>query len=539
MYVSCSPPSLPLGTGCSPWHPGFPLPFWCCAQPLRVSPSCANSGSRTSAIPYRGWGRVQERFLEGAAGNIDAGRDQPFWRQTPFLFGLGAGLVWCLLQGAYGLYPDFPNTRVRVPMAHFITEPRFGGMWAGVDFSLSATILGLALFMDLHVCMSLVLGFFLFRAQYWFSHAQGLVVRDFPFRNDQAAVAYLTYTGIILISARRYLGRYLRAAWTNVRREGDILKPREALSLLALSFAGAVLWTRWMGLDPRSMLLIFVFLGGVLIAAAKLRAECGIPHSYLFASNVFVIVPVLGGMRVLGPQEAFVGLLLLFLFSHAPAFFMIPGIFLEAQELGRRFRIRRSHILATIAIGLTFGLAVGGWSYFGLIYASGTESLADGVQRRYTGELRVFDRDLGAATLAMKSSSDAFVEARASDRPEPLKPGFKLDVRHGCLLYAGTITAVLTVLRQIFAGFWFHPVGFLLGYTVASERIWGSVLLALLIRYTVLKLGGARAVREGLQPFAMGLFLAGVISQSVFATVEALAYFRGAQINYFWGRIPF
>jgi hypothetical protein len=74
---------------------------------------------------------------------------------------------------------------------------------------------------------------------------------------------------------------------------------------------------------------------------------------------------------------------------------------------------------------------------------------------------------------------------------------------------------VLAVLRQMFAGFWFHPIGFVLGSAHMLEWAWGSVLVAWCIRAVVLKFGGAATVKEKLFPFFVGVFFGGVVCMLV------------------------
>jgi hypothetical protein len=80
-------------------------------------------------------------------------------------------------------------------------------------------------------------------------------------------------------------------------------------------------------------------------------------------------------------------------------------------------------------------------------------------------------------------------------------------------MFSASVAALLAILRQIFAGFWFHPIGFILGTTACVGDIWGSALLAWMIRYFVLWIGGAATVRNKLQPFAIGLFLGGALAE--------------------------
>ena len=72
----------------------------------------------------------------------------------------------------------------------------------------------------------------------------------------------------------------------------------------------------------------------------------------------------------------------------------------------------------------------------------------------------------------------------------------------------GAVMVVVTTLRQFFSGFWLHPIGLLLAPTHLNDGAnWGTLLVAYLIRLAVLKIGGARAVRDKLHPFAIGLFV--------------------------------
>ena len=94
---------------------------------------------------------------------------------------------------------------------------------------------------------------------------------------------------------------------------------------------------------------------------------------------------------------------------------------------------------------------------------------------------------------------------------------------------AGAVSMALTVLRQCFSGFWFHPVGFVLGGTDFMNYVWGSVLTAWVVRSVVLRLGGAATVRNKLQPLAVGLFL-GSCTAYLFVLILS-AYLRSVGVE--------
>jgi hypothetical protein len=97
------------------------------------------------------------------------------------------------------------------------------------------------------------------------------------------------------------------------------------------------------------------------------------------------------------------------------------------------------------------------------------------------------------------------------------------------MVFSGVTMAILTVLRQFFAGFWFHPIGFMIGFTFQNDGAnWGTLLVAWIIRYTVLKIGGARAVRNKLLPFFIGAFTGCVLAVGIFSVINGHAVAQGS-----------
>ena len=105
------------------------------------------------------------------------------------------------------------------------------------------------------------------------------------------------------------------------------------------------------------------------------------------------------------------------------------------------------------------------------------------------------------------------------------------------MVYGGVVTMALALFRQFFSGFWFHPIGFLLGATHLNDGAnWGSLLFAWAIRFTVLKVGGATAVTGKLQPFFLGAFMGCVANIALFTVINAIAVSSGS--SHFYYGIP-
>ena len=56
-------------------------------------------------------------------------------------------------------------------------------------------------------------------------------------------------------------------------------------------------------------------------------------------------------------------------------------------------------------------------------------------------------------------------------------------------------------------------------------ELWGSLLVAYVVRFAVLRVGGARAVRERLMPVAIGVFLGALAAHVVYIAINARYFF--------------
>jgi hypothetical protein len=81
-----------------------------------------------------------------------------------------------------------------------------------------------------------------------------------------------------------------------------------------------------------------------------------------------------------------------------------------------------------------------------------------------------------------------------------------------------------------------HPIGFILGPSSFSQMIWGSLLLAWLLRFLFVRFGGGLAVRTKLQPFFIGVFLGACGSWVLWFSVGTFLRSRGVELIY--GGLP-
>jgi hypothetical protein len=158
--------------------------------------------------------------------------------------GFGVTLAWCLLKIARGFNTALPDFSVSLPLSPYFTDPAWGSTWNDVTFAVYGLFLGIGLFMELNVLLSLVAGFFLYRFQFWFGETYGLKGQaGYPFGEVQLLGAYVVYAFLTLVFARKYLWRVLKMAVKGERDGEEAMSYRSALLVLVAALVGVVLWS--------------------------------------------------------------------------------------------------------------------------------------------------------------------------------------------------------------------------------------------------------------------------------------------------------
>jgi len=222
-----------------------------------------------------------------------------------------------------------------------------------------------------------------------------------------------------------------------------------------------------------------------------------VPFSYLGPIMCSLVLTSFGGSFVFGTGAVLFSYVLSFIVGATP-FFLIPGAQMELIELGRRFKVRPKHLVATCIIGLMGGIFVGGWIFLSQSYGLGGRNLRyNWAYEKKSWQFASYQIDQTNATSAYLKSG---AEGGADDDGRSFTPnqmGFA---------FGATLTAAVALLRQVFPAFWFHPIGILLGFSNIAEMIWGSCLVAWVLRLVVSHFGGAATVRKRLQPLFVGVF---------------------------------
>ncbi len=456
---------------------------------------------------------------------VDDKKDGPFseiWKNRYAWAGLVFALLYGIAKGAHFYNPNLPKIGIEINLGEYVTNPVYGGMF-NTSFVFSLFVCSIAVFFELNVLLSIVVGYWVFRSMHCFGHLAGIDVNSgFPWREQQVVGSYIGYFLVVIALSWKYILGIIKDAFKGKEKEeGDVFSSRVALALFVLCHVGIVVWAKVTGSSVGSMLMMFCFLVLVGFVAAKYRAECGSPFGYFSPYNSMVFVAVCGGMAVFGTSGMLVSLILAG-FLTVTVFYLIPGMQFEIVQIGKRMRIKPSHIAWTCLLGLLGGLFIGGWVFLSNAYSYGGDNIK-------------FQWAFNGLNWFMNQYRTTLNTATADWLRQTADPGAALGPDWGAraMYFSGGIMVVLTLLRQFFAGFWFHPLGFLLGPTNLNDGAnWGTLLIAWAIRMAVLKVGGAHAVRSKLQPFFVGVFIGCLLAIMVFTVVNSLSVASGSPLFY-------
>ena len=449
------------------------------------------------------------------AGDGEASPWASIWRNRSVWAGMVFALAFGLLKGWHCYNLRIPDPTIDVALNEYVSNPAFGNMF-NTHFVFLLTVCSIAVFFELNVLISIVVGFWVCRSAYCLGHLASLDMNNgFPWRDQAAVGSYLGYFVVIVALSGKYILSVLKDAVRGRGGEGEALSPRTAVFAILFAHVGVAAWAHFAGAPALPTVAFFAFLVALGFVCAKFRAECGSPYGYFTPYNSMVLVTAAGGFTAFGAKGVFMSLLLSGCLT-VTTFYLLPGMQFELIETGRRMRINPRHIALTCLIGALGGLFIGGWGFLTHGYADGGENI------RGSWLFSGFSWFVSSFRDPLAKATNDWLNAGAG--PLATSPW-----ESRAMIFGGCVMAVLTVLRHYLSGFWFHPIGFLLGWTnMDSGAPWGTLLVAWLIRYATLKIGGARAVRDRLLPFFTGVFIGCMLSVAVMTIVNAGAYFSGS-----------
>jgi len=453
---------------------------------------------------------------------LDGRLVRPIFRNRVMWIGFGVTLILTLLKGIHFYYPQVPAPVFNVSFSEYVTDPvlkaflknvRIDG-WIGIPLC----VLAIALLIETDILFSLWTCFLLFQLWHLFGRAFTLTrYPGYPWMAQQGMGAFIGYALLALFVGRQHLARVARLVCSFGTRGVDdsareeIVSYRVAVLLLLGSLVTLVIWGTWTQMGAMASLCFFGYMLVCGFAASKIRAECGAPFGYLAPYYGLQFMAAFGGFAVFQSSGMLVATIASG-FMCTTVFLLIAPVQVEMMELGRHFKVRPRDVGAGLTLGLLGGLFIGGYVLLCWLYGFGANNVRTTwpyEQNWYFNSFHVgegnADRALAAGTLGTAPTG------------QPLNLLHNMDAK-GLSIGVG-ITGVMAFLRMKFMWFPFHPLGYVLASSNFMSYVWSALFLAWLARLVLFRLGGAQAIRRGLVPFCVGMFLACIVSIVIFDLV--------------------
>jgi hypothetical protein len=400
-----------------------------------------------------------------------------WWRSRPFWLGVALAGTIELVNGLNYLYPAVPYLPVKLTQFSAAPDRPWSGL-GSVWVAFYPWVIALGYMVPQEVTFSL--WFF-----FWVSRLQDLVVTMIglraeggyaptlpPYHTHQETGAFLVMGALLLFRARREIA----AGWTRARQPLH----RRALFWLSGSIAVILLWAEAARIP---MLLAGGFLivyGLFSIVLGRLAAESGGPSSFppLSTHETLALMGHLdrfsqsslvtfGWWQNLGAQVTDD------LLPH-----QITGARL-AEEVGAA---RWLHV--ALAVGAVAGVLTGIWSLLDIYF--------------HYGIMSAHVREWPVRTAPQATYK--FIQTWLHGPPKvPLGQLI-------AFLAGGAVAALLIGLRQTYASWPLHPIGYAVAGNWGMQEVWCPFFIAWLIKVTVLRAGGIRLYRV-LLPFFLGVLL--------------------------------
>jgi hypothetical protein len=314
----------------------------------------------------------------------------------------------------------------------------------------------------------------------------------FPYREEQAAGAWIVFAAMALWSARHHWksaidsvapwerGTLRRLAWLAA---GGVLLGAVMMAMVGIPFPLAL-----------GVILVYVAYG---ISGARVRAEAGGPWTFapLQWTPHRVMAAVTGGHGI--PERAVVASGHFDLLHTDVRAQSLPYL-LEGFKIADAAGIPWRTVMLWVSIGTVTALALGWWSSLTNFYAVGAATSKSNLFAIYKARNVMQEMDAAART---PTGSDA--------------PGL------AAMLVGAGLTLLLTALRLRLAFFPLHPVGYVLANTLTLNAFFVPFLLAWLAKVLVQRFGGSQLYRRSLA-FFVGLILGDIVIQAAWTIVGRL-----------------
>ncbi len=406
------------------------------------------------------------------------------------------------------LYPSFPLVRLRA----FDLAPSFAVQpWNAIGyFPTTFYPLAIGLGFVLSADVSFSCWFFYLVTKFENVFVSGLgwtggagALSTPPYLGQQGAGAFFGIGLSVVFLARGHLMDVFAKAFrrdSNVDDSAEPMSYRMATLGLLAGFSTMVFICSKGGM---SAWLAVIYLGVYILFAAtitRLRAVAGPPWTMGPDWNAMntVVQPV--GSALFSKQNL-VALAYFNWFSIEMRCCPMPST-IEGMKMAQATRVRQRVMMLVMLLAIAAGIAVGFWACLGVWYQFGAA----------TGKVEAWRTNMGRAPFDRISSY--LLNPTKPDVPGVAAMGF-----------GAFVVLALSVLRNKFVSFPFHPAGYVLANTGTMYWLWCPFLIAWSCKVAITKYGGIKGYRAAL-PFFLGLVLGDYITSSLWALAGSVLGIR-------------
>jgi hypothetical protein len=422
-------------------------------------------------------------------------------------FWIAAGAVFFVhsVNAIHTYVPRFPEMPIGYNLhAILIEDPwrflDYGAKEATIYFS----ILGMVYFVQTRAAFSIWAFYLLFQVVKVVVETGGMTFSD-GMRQDQTFGGLLVFAAFVLYVGRHHWWMVIRHMLPFLRRPDDDREPSRYLPYAVLGwgavlcFAGLVAWLMAAGASLVAAALTMACVALLMMTIARIVAETGLIFVQINWSVerlwIYPIQLVSPAARIDAPSLFFSGWMAhtfhdlreSFATFFQSAVRVADGV---AYERTRRWRSTLGFLLA-IALALVVGYGVSAVSMLWVEY-----NYAEPLGYRPDPTVSIYANE---NAVRGKVFDPAVKYAAGTVTETPREIGLNVTI-------GAAVVGACSVLRLTLPWWPLHPIGFIVAYTFAGQKIWFSVFLGWLAKTLLLRLGGASLLQR-VKPVFIGLIV--------------------------------
>jgi hypothetical protein len=428
----------------------------------------------------------------------------PFFKNPAVWLGLAIPLVIHGINGLHHYYPSVPRILLYYDLRRFLTDRPFNAInRLRADTYLS--VIGFTYTLPTQLSFSLWFFYLFYQIQYvlWAAFGQrpdppfiGHIVRSGAAL--QMAGACFGLIAYILWRMREHLADILRRTLQkrcHVDDSGEPLPYRLTTFLFLAGFIIISLWSHIAGVPLLVALAIHITIYVVMMALMRVVSEGGVLMLHtsfrpLDVINQFVSTRTVGpkGLTVLMYQEK--------IFMTTFLDYLMPSV-LDGFKLSDSANMNRRSLLGALCLTVVLSILCAAVTLIFIGYKYGGVNAGHFYGWSTTLE---FFRLQNILNKPVEASNTGMMN----------------------LAFGGLTVVFLSLMRQRFWWWPFHPLGFVMGATYPMVLLWFSVLLGWLMKWATLRIGGISMYNK-LRPLFLGLVLGEYLSGGIWLIVGAIS----------------